>query len=104
MPNSLVYSGLCLFNWRRELVSSEQPTGREKYEEFQLPFSVSIPCFSPHSYTIIPNKLEIDTQISNTPETHRLLFFKFNISFPNLSPTPLHIYMYTFPLTSLQRS
>ena len=42
---------------------------------------------------MIPNKLEIDTQVPTTLETHRLLF---NISFPNLrSMLPLCTYTYT---------
>ena len=56
-------------------------------------------CFPPHSYTIIPNKLEIGTQVSTTLETYRLLF---NISFPNLCPMlPLCTYIYTHLLFSL---
>ena len=52
---------------------------------------------------MIPNKLEIDTQVPTTLETHRLLF---NISFPNLRPMlPLCTHTYTHLLfTSLQKN
>ena len=48
---------------------------------------------------MIPNKLEIDTQVPTTLETHRLLF---NISFPNLrSMLPLCTHTYTHLLLPL---
>lgn len=68
--------------------------GRKKSEESHLLFPVSTPCFSPYSYTTISDELEDGTYISTIPDSHRLLFFKFNVPFPNSNPTPPHIYMH----------
>lgn len=42
------------------------------------------------SQTIIPDELEGGTYVSTTPDTNRLLFFRFKVPFPNASPTPPH--------------